>query len=280
MRFYEFEAKRLLEKHGIPVCRSGTAETGTEAERLASEIGCPVALKSQVLSGGRMKAGGVKFAENPEQARREAEEILGLAISGRRPERVLVEKKADVSREYGVSVTYDAVRKLAVMTASDMGGEDMEEVAETHPDHVKSRRFSTIVPLSDYRAKELVAALGLTGSDLTRMTAVVSRLAQIFFQYDLTLAEINSLASLEDGRFVALDCHLDMEEEGRFRQGAILEEFGIQAEDTRRVREPTSFEIEAAKIDAEDPRGIVGPVVEFDMAGGRRTTLRSAGTRA
>ncbi|MFQ5477299.1 MAG: ATP-grasp domain-containing protein [Candidatus Binatia bacterium] len=267
MHFYEFEAKRLLVKHGIPVAESGTARTAEEAERLASEIGCPVVLKAQVLSRGRSEAGGVKFVDSPDQARREAEVILGLEMGGRKPVSVLVEKKHSFSAEYCVNVTYDAVQKLPVMIASDLGGSDMDETAEQHPERVKRRHFSTLIPMSAsaYKAKELVASLGLKGSDLTRVSGIVARLAELFLRYDLTQAEINSLAKLDDGKFVALDCHCDMEEEGRVRQKAILGEFGIEPDETRGVRgEPTDFEVEAAKIDAEDPRGIAGPVVEFD----------------
>jgi succinyl-CoA synthetase beta subunit/citryl-CoA synthetase large subunit len=264
MRLYEFETKRLLREHGIPVCEGGLARTAAEAEKLAAGIGGPVALKAQVLARGRSEAGGVRFAEAPAQAAREAEEILGLEIGGRRPVAALVEKKAKVAREYCVHVTYDAARRAGVMTATDLGGRDLEEAAEAHPERVKQRRFSTLVPLSDYRAKELVREVGLGGRELVRMTSIVARLTEVFFEYDLTEAEINSLAQLDDGSFIALDAHGDMEEEARYRQRAILDELGIEGGDARAVREPTSFEIEAAKIDAEDPRGIISPVAEFD----------------
>jgi succinyl-CoA synthetase beta subunit/citryl-CoA synthetase large subunit len=174
------------------------------------------------------------------------------------------ESGARAPKQYAVNVTYDAARKRGVITANDRGGQDMEDVAEAHPDRVARRHFSTIMPLSDYRAKELVADLGLTGRDLVRMTGIVARLVEVFFQYDLTQAEINPLVQLEDGSFAALSCQLDMEEEARFRQKEILDEFGIEEGDTRAAREPTPFEIEAARIDAEDPRGIISPVAEFD----------------
>jgi succinyl-CoA synthetase beta subunit/citryl-CoA synthetase large subunit len=282
MRFYEFEAKRLLGKHGIPVPQSGTAQTAAEAERLASEIGCPVVLKAQVLSRDLLKAAGVKSADSPAQARQETERLLRLEDGGRKPKGVLVEKKVPVAEEYSLAVTYDGVRKSPVMVASNMGG-DIEELAEEHPDRVARRHFSALLPFSDYRAKELVAAIGLAGSDLTRATGIVSRLGRLFLQYDLTQADISSLVKLEDGKFVARDCSVDMEVEGRGRQKAILDELGIQPGETRGPREATPFEVEAAKIDAEDPRGVAGPVVEFDGniglvigAGGGSLTLTDA----
>jgi len=264
MRFYEFEAKKLLAKHGVRLPEGGTAETPEEAGKLAAEVGGPVVLKSQVLTGGRMKAGGVKFADAPREAQKEAAAILDLEISGQRPRGVLVEAKAAVVKEYYAAVTYDALAKLPVMIFSDMGGIDIEQVAEEHPEHVAKANFSSLLPFSDFKAKEMIASLGIGSGELVRLTDVMSRLALVFSQYGLTLAEINPLAQLEDGSFVALDCHIDMEEEARDRQTAILEELGVGREETRQARPPTEFEIKGAEVDAQDHRGVAGRVVEFD----------------
>lgn len=282
MRFYEFEAKRLLGKHGIPVPQSGVAKSAAEAEKIAAQIGCPVMVKAQVLSPAALKAGAAKPADSPAQAKKAAAELLELDDGGRKPKGVLVEKRPQGTKEYSLAVTYDGIAKKPVVIASDLAGH-ADEIADTHPERVKRRHFSALLPFSDYLAKELVSDLGLKGADLTRMTPIVARLAQLFLKYDLTQADITALARLEDGNFVALDCHMDMEVEGRRRQKAILDELGIQASDSRAVREPTKFEIEAAKIDSEDPRGVAGPVVEFDGniglvigAGGGSLTLTDA----
>jgi succinyl-CoA synthetase beta subunit/citryl-CoA synthetase large subunit len=264
MRFYEFEAKKLLAKHGVRLPDGGTAETADDAERLASDVGGPVVLKSQVLTGGRMKAGGVKFADTPGEAKREAAAILDLEIRGQRPSCVLVEAKAAVKKEYYAAVTYDALAKLPVMIFSDMGGIDIEQVAEEHPEHVIKVNFSSLLPFSDFKAKEMIGSLGIGGRELVRLTDAVSRLARVFTQYNLTLAEINPLGQLEDGSFVALDCHVDMEEEARGRQTAILDELGIGAEGARQARPPTDFEVRGSQIDEKDHRGVAGRVVEFD----------------
>jgi len=264
MRFYEFEAKALLGKQRVPLPEGGTVETADEARKLAADIGGATVLKSQVLSGGRMKAGGVKFADTPDEAAAAAEEIMKLEISGQLPKCVSVEQKAAVAKEYYLGVTYDAVAKQPVMIASDMGGIDIEEVAEQHPDHVAKAHFSTLTPFSDFRAKELIASLGIEGRELTQLTSVVARLVRVFQQYDLTLAEINPLGQLEDGSFVALDCHLDMEEEARERHQGVLNELGIAPDETRQGRPPTEFEIRGARVDQVDHRGVAGRVVEFE----------------
>ena len=264
MRFYEFEAKRLLAKQRIPTAKGGVATTPEEAERIAGEAGGPVVLKSQVLSGGRMKAGGVKFADTPAEAKAAAAEILTLEIAGQLPRGVLVEAKAQVKHEYYLGVTYDAIAKLPVAIFSDMGGIDIEEVAEQHPDHVAKVNISSLRPLSDFKMKELIASLGVQGRELTALTGIASRLAQTFLQYGLTLAEINPLAQLDDGSFIALDCHVDLEEEARVQQQELLSEFGITEDETRQGRPPTDFERRGALVDAVDARGVAGRVVEFD----------------
>ncbi|HYM16489.1 MAG TPA: ATP-grasp domain-containing protein, partial [Dehalococcoidia bacterium] len=264
MRFYEFEAKALLAKAGVPASRGGTATTADEAARIAAEVGGELVLKSQVLTGGRMKAGGIKFASSADEARAAAEHILKLEINGQSPRCVLVESKQPVKKEYYAGVIYDAVAKLPVAIFSDMGGIDIEEVAETHPQHVARAHFSTFQPFQEFRIKELVSSLGITGNELNQLARIVSRLAQAFLRYGLTLAEINPLAQLEDGSFIALDAHCDMEEEARDQQKPLLAELGIGNDETRQARPPTDFELRGAAVDASDHRGVAGRVVEFD----------------
>jgi succinyl-CoA synthetase beta subunit/citryl-CoA synthetase large subunit len=283
MRFFEFESRRVLEREGVPVAPGGFATTADEAADIARQVGGPVVIKSQVLTGGRMKAGGVKFADTPEEAREHAEAILQLEINGHMPRGVLVGAKAEIAKEYYAGVIYDGVRKLPTFVFSDMGGIDIEEVAEQHPDHIGRGHFSTLLPHMDFRAKDAIASVGITGSELNRLTPILSKLAQLFVKYGMTLAEINPLAQLEDGTFVAVDAHMDMENEARPRQKELLAELGIADEETREAREPTPFEIEGEKIDSVDHRGVAGNVTEFDGnlglvigAGGGSLTLFDA----
>jgi succinyl-CoA synthetase beta subunit/citryl-CoA synthetase large subunit len=264
MRFYEYEAKQLLATGGVPVSRGGVARSADDAERIARDVGGELVLKSQVLTGGRMKAGGVKFASTPEEARAAGEHILRLEINGQLPRGVLVESKQPVKKEYYAGVIYDALAKLPVAIFSDMGGIDIEEVAEEHPQHVARAHFSTFAPFPEFRMKELVASLGISGNELTALTRIMSQLAQAFLRNGLTLAEINPLAQLEDGKFIALDAHCDMEEEARDQQKALLDELGIGGDETRQARPPTDFELRGAAVDASDHRGVAGRVVEFD----------------
>jgi succinyl-CoA synthetase beta subunit len=172
---------------------------------------------------------------------------------------------------------------LPVLLFSDMGGIDIEEVAEHHPDHLVSAHFSTLREFSDWQARQLIGSLGITAQALARLTPILVRLARLFLRYDMTLAEINPLGELEDGSFVALDAHMDMENEARLRQNAILAELGVGGEETRQAREPTPFELAGEEVDAQDHRGVAGNVTEFDGnlglvigAGGGSLTLFDA----
>src|SRR5882724_4148822 len=258
MRFFEYESRRIVELSGIPVTEYGFCTTAAEAKEAAERIGGPVVIKSQVLSGGRMKAGGVKFTDTPDEAAAHAAEILELEINGHMPRGVLVDPKAEVKQEYYASVVWDGTAKRPLMLFSDMGGIDIEEVAEQHPDHVGRGHLSNLLPISDFEAKQTVAGAGVTGSQLNRATAVLARLARLFRERDMTLAEINPLAELKDGSFVALDAHMEMEDEAKPRQKPLLEgELEIAPEDTREPYEPSDFERNVKAIDSADHRGVI-----------------------
>jgi succinyl-CoA synthetase beta subunit/citryl-CoA synthetase large subunit len=283
MRFFEYESRAIVAKAGIPVTKHGFAKTALEAREIAKEIAGPVVIKSQVLTGGRMKAGGVQFAETPDEAAGHAERVLELEIGGHMPRGVLVDSRAAVKHEYYAGVVWDGIRKQPVMLFSDMGGIDIEEVAEQHPDHVARGHFSTLRPFSDWQAKQVIASLGITGTTLNRLTPILAKLARLFLRYDMTLAEINPLSELESGAFVALDAHMDMENEARPRQQELLRELGVGDEETRQAREATPFELAGEEVDAQDHRGVAGNVTEFDGnlglvigAGGGSLTLFDA----
>jgi succinyl-CoA synthetase beta subunit/citryl-CoA synthetase large subunit len=284
MRFYEYESRRIVERAGIPVTRYGFCTTADQARRAAEEIGGPVVIKSQVLTGGRMKAGGVKFADTPEEAAEHAATVLELEINGHMPRGVLVDPRAEVAQEYYAGVVWDGTRKCPLMLFSDLGGIDIEEVAEEHPDHVGRGHLSNLVDPPEFRAKEVISQTGVTGSTLVRATPILARLARLMCDCDLTLAEINPLARLEDGRFVALDAHMEMENEARARQEPLLDELGIEPEDTREPYEPSDFERHVRAIDAADHRGVIqGKDHGFDGnlglvigAGGGSLTLTDA----
>jgi succinyl-CoA synthetase beta subunit/citryl-CoA synthetase large subunit len=283
MRFFEYEAREIVKRAGIPVTEFGFVTDAQDARAVAERIGGPTVIKSQVLTGGRMKAGGVKFADTPDEAVAHAADILALEINGHMPRGVLVDPKADVAQELYAGVVWDGIRKQPVMIFSPVGGIDIEQVAEEQPDKVGRKHFSNILPLSDFQAKEVIAATGVTGPDLNRLVPIVTKLARLFVENDMTLAEINPLGKLADGSFVALDAHMDMENEARGRHKALLADLGVGDEETRQAREATEFELAGEAVDAASHRGVAGNVTEFDGnlglvigAGGGSLTLFDA----
>ena len=200
------------------------------------------------------------------------------------PRGVLVDPKAEVAQEYYAGVVWDGTAKQPVMIFSDVGGIDIEQVAEEQPDHVGRRHFSNLLPFSDFEAKEVIASIGVTG---TRPQPRWSRSSpgwrSCSSSNDMTLAEINPLGKLADGTFVALDAHMDMENEARGRHKALLKDLGVGDDETREAREPTPFELAGEAVDAQDHRGVAGNVTEFDGnlglvigAGGGSLTLFDA----
>ncbi|MEA2201147.1 MAG: succinyl-CoA synthetase beta subunit [Solirubrobacteraceae bacterium] len=283
MRFFEYEAREIIKRAGIPVTDYGFTTDAGEARDIAQRIGGPTVIKSQVLTGGRMKAGGVKFADTPEEAESHARDILALEINGHMPRGVLVDPRAEVEQEYYAGVVWDGTRKQPVMIFSPVGGIDIEQVAEEQPDKVGRRHFSNILPFSDFQAKEVIASTGVTGPALNKLVPILTRLASMFVENDMILAEINPLGRLADGSFVALDAHMDVENEARGRHSKLLAELGVGQEETRQAREATPFELAGEQVDAMDHRGVAGNVTEFDGnlglvigAGGGSLTLFDA----
>jgi succinyl-CoA synthetase beta subunit/citryl-CoA synthetase large subunit len=283
MRFYEYEAREIVKRAGIPVTDYGFTRDAAEAKEIAARIEGPTVIKSQVLSGGRMKAGGVQFADTPDEAQAHAENVLKLEINGQMPRGILVDPKADIDQEFYVGVVWDGTAKKPVIIFSPVGGIDIEQVAEEQPDKVGRRHFSNILPFGDYEAKDVIASTGVTGSDLNKLVPIVTKLAKLFVEKDMTLAEINPLGKLKDGSFVALDAHMDMENEARGRHKKLLADLGVGDEETREAREPTPFELAGEEVDSMDHRGVAGNVTEFDGnlglvigAGGGSLTLFDA----
>jgi len=283
MRFYEFESKEILANAGIPIPRSMFCTSAEEVLSAANEIEGPVVLKSQVLSGGRMKAGGIRFATSGDEAAAAAIDIFALSISGNKPVGILVEEQIEVEQEYYAAVTYDGRAKRPLVIFSDMGGIDIEQVAEDHPEHISRTHFSALGEFPDYVAKNAVADVGIAGSELNGLTRIVSGLARLALDKDMTLAEINPIGRLADGRVIALDCHLDMEQEATKSHKGLLDSMNIGVDEKRQARPPTKFEQDAAFVDSADPRGVAGNLTEFEGnlgliigAGGGSLTLFDA----
>jgi len=258
VRLYEHEGKTLLEQAGITVPKGTLVSSGSaaDAESAAGAATFPAAVKSQVLTGGRMKAGGIAFAEDADQLNSELTRLLGSEIRGHRVETVLVEPRTQFDREFYLGITYDSAAKSAVAVFSQAGGIDVEQAGAA----VKAE-IPLLLPASGFRFKELLASAGLQGRLLSGMTGVFTKLAGLFRDYDCILAEINPLVLTPEGKLVALDVHVELDDDALYRHADLVKQFGLEGRDAD-ARERSPLERKAEEIDSADHRGGAGRMVE------------------
>jgi succinyl-CoA synthetase beta subunit len=199
---YEYQGKQLLGKHGVETLEGIVAETPEEARQAAEQFGGTVAVKAQVLIGGRGKAGGIKVVHSPEEAEAAAEQILGMDIRGHTVRRVLVEAGADIESEMYLSVTVDREAKKPLILFSTEGGVDIEEVAERNPGAIVRLYVDPLLGLLPYQVREIVFSTGLEGDAAKGVGRTLNNLYRAFEDLDASLVEINPLVVTGDGRVV------------------------------------------------------------------------------
>lgn len=219
MKMYEYLAKQVFAKNGIPTPPGRVTMDPDEVAAVAAEVNAPVAIKAQVLAGGRGKAGGIKFADSPEQAREVARGMFGADLKGFKIDRLLVEKKLKIENELYVGVAVDAAAKMPLLIASAQGGMSIEEVPEKA---IVKRPIDVTWGLYTYTAREVVRRLGLTGAPAKKVADVMVRLYRIFRTYDAELVEINPLiissgAGPGQEEVIAADGRLNVDEYALYR---------------------------------------------------------------
>ncbi|MCL6638207.1 MAG: ADP-forming succinate--CoA ligase subunit beta [Firmicutes bacterium] len=216
MKLFEYMGKELFSKFGLPVPKGKMVTSPDEAAAVAAEIGAPCVVKSQVLSGKRGKAGGIKFADTPEEARKAAEELFAMTIQGLPVEILLVEEKLQIDRELYLSITIDGAAKKPVLIASAHGGMDIEEVAE---EFIIKKHIDVELGMQSFIARDVVRRMGIAlnsphGKELVK---IITTLYQIFTRKDAELVEINPLVFSGD-RVIAADSKVTIDDEALYRQ--------------------------------------------------------------
>ncbi len=200
MDLFEYQARDLFDAHGVPVLRGIVARTPEEAEQAAQRLATPVVVvKAQVKTGGRGKAGGVKLARSPQEARERASEILGLDIKGHIVEQVMVAEGADIAEEYYFSLLLDRANRSYLAMCSVEGGMDIETLAEEHPEKLARVEVDPIAGLDAAKAAEIVAAAGFAEADRAEVARVLVLLGEVYRDNDATLVEVNPLVKTGDG---------------------------------------------------------------------------------
>ena len=218
MDLFEYQARDLFEKHGVPVLAGAVATTADQAFAAASKMGGRVVVKAQVKVGGRGKAGGVKVAENAEEAREKATAILGMDIKGHTVHQVMIAQAAPIESEYYLAILLDRSNRTFLVMASVAGGMDIEEVAKTAPEKLAKVPVSAVDGISLVKAKEIVAQAAFPLDVADQVADVLVKLWETFSSEDATLVEINPLVKTNDGKIVALDGKVSLDENADFRQ--------------------------------------------------------------
>ena len=218
MDLFEYQARDLFEKHGVPVLAGAVATTPDEAESAAAKIGGKVVVKAQVKVGGRGKAGGVKLAENSLDAKDKAKAILGMDIKGHTVYRVMIAQAAPIESEYYLAILLDRSNRTFLVMASVAGGMDIEEVARTAPEKLAKVPVSAVTGIDNAKAVEIIAKANFPTDVAADVAKVLEKLWTVFVKEDATLVEVNPLVKTADGRIIALDGKVSLDDNAGFRQ--------------------------------------------------------------
>jgi succinyl-CoA synthetase beta subunit len=217
MKLHEYQSKAILARHGIPIPRGAVAAEPGEAAEIARRLGTPVAVKAQVLVGGRGKAGGIRVAATPDEARETAAVVLSLRIQGFQASRLLVEEAADIAREVYLGLVVDRAARRVVLMASGKGGVDIEEVARSDPGQIARCSIDPFLGLRDYQARYLASFLELPQAVWPDFVSIAQGLYATLSESDASLAEINPLVLTTGGNLLALDAKINLDDNALFR---------------------------------------------------------------
>ncbi len=217
MNLHEYQSKRIFADFGIPTPQGIVADSPAEARDAATRLGGPVVVKSQVLVGGRGKAGGIKLARTPQEAEQAAQAILGMNIKGLTVKKVLVDPAADIRSEIYLGAVLDRVRRRVVLMASSEGGVDIEQVAAQTPDKIITVPVHPFLGLRDHQARILAEGIGLPKEHFSRFSAIAKALYATFVGTDAGLAEINPLVITGEGDLLAVDGKISLDDSALYR---------------------------------------------------------------
>jgi succinyl-CoA synthetase beta subunit len=239
VKLHEYQSKRIFAQYGVPIPQGDVATTPEQARQIAVRLRKRVVIKSQVLVGGRGKAGGIRLANDPDEAERVADQILGMNIKGLCVKKVLVDEAADIAKEIYLGIVIDRARRRPVMMASAEGGVEIEEVARTAPERIVRIAIDPFLGLQTYQGRELAFGIGLSKELVRDFTKIAQGLYNAFLNCDASLAEINPLVVTGEGKLLAVDGKILLDDNALFRHFELAE--------MRDADEETSEEQEARR---------------------------------
>jgi succinyl-CoA synthetase beta subunit len=223
MKLHEYYSKKIFQEYGIPIPSGELARTPAEAKKISKKLGGAVVVKSQVLVGGRGKAGGIKVAQTPEEAKKHTEDILALKIKGLPVRMVLIDQAADIKTEIYLGITNDRSARKPVIMASAAGGVDIEEVAQKTPEKIIKCHIDPLIGLQSYQSRDLAAGIDLPRTNWRAFGKIAAGLWKAYRDSDATLAEINPLVVTGDGELLAVDGKMVLDDNALFRHPELEE---------------------------------------------------------
>ncbi len=223
MKLHEYQAKQLFARYGVPIPRGRVTNNAVDAKQIAEELGGKVVIKSQVLVGGRGKAGGIRLARNPKEAEEMAALILGMEIKGLPVRKILVDEAASITREIYLGITNDRSARRPVIMASSAGGVDIEEIAQHTPEKIIKVNIDPLLGLRDYQARDVAIGIDLPRVHWRPFIEIAKGLWRAFMESDATLAEINPLVITSEQKLLALDGKMLIDDNALFRHSELSE---------------------------------------------------------
>lgn len=249
-RLYEYQSKEILKKMGVAIPEGGIAKSPDEALQIAEKLGFPVVLKVQIWETGRKGKGGIRFAESLEEVKRSSEELIGSQWGEFMVDTILVEKKIEVSQEFFAGIIIDDSEARPLFIFSSIGGPGIEEIARQYPEKVNKRYLDITKNFYSYQARELVRKTGIKGKLLLKLGSTLPLLYKAMKRYHARSLETNPIALTEDGKIVALDAHIVIDDYAVYRHPELGIEIGREFS-----RPPTELEKIAYNVEKNDYRG-------------------------
>jgi len=266
LKLFEYEAKAVLSKHGIPVPPGRLAVSLAQVREITQQLRAPFVIKSQVLVSGRGKAGGILFASSRAEAEHVAEKMLGTEIKGVKVRSILVEERVSMSRELYFGFTVDRSNRSYVAIASTEGGMEIEEVAAATPEKIVKVFIDPVYGFRSYHARQIAKKLGYRERQMQEVATIFQKLYTVAIDYDAELTEINPLVETTDGKFVAADARLIIDDNALYRHPEFKQRLteGEEAELTPQELEARKSGLAYVKLDGNV--GVIGNGAGLVMA--------------
>jgi succinyl-CoA synthetase beta subunit len=265
LKLFEYEAKNILAKHGITTPKGGLATSSDQAREVAAKLRMPVVVKAQVLIAGRGKAGGILFAQSIEEAQKATEKLLGMKIKEIPVKGVWVEEKIQVKKELYFGITTDRFNQCYVAVASSLGGVDIEEVASETPEKVVKTSINPQLGLRSFQTKDIATKMGYRGSQISDLGETLQRLYDAGMENDAELIEMNPLTETVEGRFVAADARIIVDDNALFRHQDYKKRL-LEGESDLSPHEVDAMNNDLAYVELEGDIGVIGNGAGLVMA--------------